>query len=83
MRNRPKWMFSRASSSMATCRTKANTKTEFYNLTSISPSVCYRLFGSWKKTVEAYSRANGILLQKRPRTRVTPDILLNELRVVG
>ncbi len=59
------------------------TQTEFYNLTSISPSVCYRLFGSWKKTVEAYSRANGILLQKRPRTRVTPDILLNELRVVG
>jgi Homing endonuclease associated repeat/HNH endonuclease len=58
------------------------TQTEFYNLTSISPSVCYRLFGSWKRTIEAYCRANGVLLQNRPRTHVTPDLLLSELRAV-
>jgi hypothetical protein len=39
-------------------------------------------YGSWTKAVEAFCKANQILIQGLPRARATKEMLLSELRLV-
>jgi hypothetical protein len=55
---------------------------EFQSMTRVSERLAFRLFGSWIKTVEAYCQQRDIAFQGSPRTHVTRELLLNELRAV-
>ncbi len=63
-------------------RGRRPTYSEFIQASKLGIRVYETRYGSWTKAIDAFCKANQILVQGRARTRPTEDILLAELRSV-